>query len=680
MKRTPVVLTALVLLVASVVLAGILLAVDRTPRERVAALAVDAVVEGSGDVAIAETFTWDFDTATRSQILRTIPTLPAAGRDGVVPVRDVAAASATASAELTFEPQSGLEVVVIGDPKQSLTGAHDYRLTYTLGSVASGRAGDATVELNLIGTLSEVPIDNASVSLTVPGALLSDVVCSIGGVASTTRCAPTVVPAAGSTTITFGPVDLEPEQGISMLVAYDAPVDPAAPVQPFGADATTTVAATPPSLEGLATESTPPPPAGGGVLALLIGFPLVVVAGAGGAWLWVRRHGRDQRWAGSAVDAVFAGDGPTTTVGEAEAHDLVTVAFVPPRGVRPGEGGALWRLRSGTDDQVATVVDLAVRGWLTIDESDRSTTELVWRGAGDPSELAPFERTFLRGLFPTMDPETAAALHLAPPTASEASQSAGSSQPSGSGELPTDLPTAHLPPPPPLPPPLPPPPLNADRPRVVLGTYSASFATAWRRLGHDLDDVLANRHWLRNGAAVRTVAAIAAGTGLVIAGLAWAFAIAGGRVAGQTALGWAVVLPGAVLAGLGVGTLLAAGGMRARTPEGFSVWAQVEGLRLFMDGSEGEHARQAADNGMLRQYVAWAVALDEVDRWESACEQAGLDPTQGWMLGGVGLGMGLGRLRAGSSTAATQPKSSGAGGGFSGSVGGGAGGGGFGSR
>lgn len=621
------VIAALAIVVVGVMLAGILLAIDRTPRERVAALAVDATVGATGDVAITETFTWDFDTATRRQILRTIPTLPSAGRGGVVPVRDVAVASATASAEVSFEPRSGLEVVVIGDPGQSLTGAHDYRLTYTLGAVADGRAGDATVELNLIGTLSEVPIDDASVTLTVPGVLLSDVVCSIGGVGSTTRCAPLVAAGQNSTTITLGPVDLEPEQGVSMLVAYDAPADPASPVQAFGAEARTTVSEAPASLDGLATEPTPPPPMGGGVVLLLVGLPLLLVGGTGGAWLWVRRFGRDRRWAGSAVDAVYAGDGPTTSVGEAEAHDLVTVAFVPPRDVRPGEGGALWRLRPGPDDQVATVVDLAIRGWITIDESDRSAPELLWRGAGDAAELAPFERTLLQGLFAGVDVDSV-----------------------------------------------------AQPPPVTLGEYSSTFASAWTRLGGDLDDVLTNRQWMRAGAGLRTLAAVAAGVAMLAVGLLWSVGVAGGRVAGQTALGWAVVLPGGLLAGLGIGTVLAAGGMRARTPEGFSVWAQVEGLRLFMDGSEGEHARRAAEQGTLRQYVAWAVALDEVDRWESACTQAGVDPTQGWMVGGVGLGVGLGRLRAGSSAAATQPKSSGAGGGFSGSVGGGAGGGGFGSR
>ncbi len=67
-KRAPVVVTAVVLVIAGLVFAVVLLAIDRTPRERVAALTVDAAVDATGDVAITETFTWDFDTATRSQV------------------------------------------------------------------------------------------------------------------------------------------------------------------------------------------------------------------------------------------------------------------------------------------------------------------------------------------------------------------------------------------------------------------------------------------------------------------------------------------------------------------------------------------------------------------------------------------------------------------------------------
>lgn len=628
MGRTRVVAIAVGLAVAGLVAVGSVVVADRAPRERVAALNVAAVVADNGDVAFTETFTWDFDTATRRQVLRWIPTTPAAGRPGMVNITDVGAASRTADATVTFEPQPGAELIVIGDPDSTLTGTHDYRVAYTLGAVAGGQAGDATVELDVIGAESAVPINGATASVSVPGPLVGGgdaVVCSVGEPGSTSRCATTTTANGDATVVAVGPVDLGAGEGVSLRIRYAAGRDPDPPdVSPEAP----TLAAKPPDRSGLAQVAGPAPPTPGGLLAALVAGPLALVAAAGGAWLATRRFGRDLRWAGGPADAVYAGGGDTVTVSERDAQALVTVAFTPPAGVRPGEGGALWRLRPGDDDKVATVVDLALRGWLTIDDTDRRRPVLVWRGTGDAGELEDYERDVLAGLFPAVFDVT-------------------------------DQPA------------------SAEDAVCRLGKYSPSFAAAWTGLGTDLDARLAGRHWLRPGSAVRTAVAAAVGVVAVVAGIGWCVAVASGRWSAGSVLGYAVVVPGLALAGGGLGALAGSAGMRSRTAAGFAVWAQVEGLRRFMAGSEGSHARDAADRGVLRQYTAWAVALDEVNRWERACAAAGVDPTAGWLVGGAGLHGGVGALRAASTRAATSPRSSG---GSSGSVGGGAGGGGFGSR
>lgn len=634
MSRIRVVAVAVVLALVGLVAVGAVVVADRAPRERVASLDVVAVVADSGDVAVTETFTWDFDTATRRQVLRQIPTAPAAGRSGVVNITNVGAASRTADTTVTFEPAADAVVVVIGDPVSQLTGTHDYRLGYTLGAVAAGRAGDAVVELDVIGTESGVAINDATAAVSVPGALVGGgdaVVCSVGEPGSTRRCATTVTANGAATVVAVGPVDLDPGQGVSLRVRYDAPVDPDPPAQQRQAP---TLAAKPPDRSGLAAVAGKAPRAPGGLLVALVAGPLALVAAAGGAWVATRRFGRDLRWAGAPADAVYGGDGRTVTVSERDAQALVTVAFVPPAGVRPGEGGALWRLRPGADDKVATVVDLALRGWLTIDDTDRRRPVLVWRGTPDPAELEGYERALLSALFP-------AAL-----------------DPAGAG-------------------------VGAAGDAIVcpLGTYSPSFAAAWSALGADLDARLQERSWLRPGEVARTMAAVGVGVAAVAAGVGWCVLAVSQRWAGATALGYAVVVPGLVMAGAGLGTLAASAGMRSRTAAGFSVWARVAGLRRFMAESEGTHARHAADGGVLRQYTAWAVALDEVNRWEKACAAAGVDPTAGWMSGGSGLNGGVVALHVASMRTATSPSSSGgSSGGSSGSVGGGAGGGGFGSR
>ena len=80
--------------------------------------------------------------------------------------------------------------------------------------------------------------------------------------------------------------------------------------------------------------------------------------------------GRDRRYKGSAVDVAFGSDAPDAPeervplVGEHETP----VEFVPPDGLRPGQVGTLVDFKANPLDVTATIVDLAVRGYLMIEE------------------------------------------------------------------------------------------------------------------------------------------------------------------------------------------------------------------------------------------------------------------------------------------------------------------------
>lgn len=78
----------------------------------------------------------------------------------------------------------------------------------------------------------------------------------------------------------------------------------------------------------------------------------------------------------------------------------------PPPGVRPGLLGTLVDEQADMRDVVATIVDLARRGYLTIEEvEDRgflgiASQDFVFRqGPGDGSELTPYEKRILKGIF-----------------------------------------------------------------------------------------------------------------------------------------------------------------------------------------------------------------------------------------------------------------------------------------
>jgi uncharacterized membrane protein YgcG len=51
---------------------------------------------------------------------------------------------------------------------------------------------------------------------------------------------------------------------------------------------------------------------------------------------------------------------------------------------------------------------------------------------------------------------------------------------------------------------------------------------------------------------------------------------------------------------------------------GWRAWLRVESFRRFLAASEAHHAKEAAEQGVQREYTAWAVALGELDGWTRA--------------------------------------------------------------
>jgi uncharacterized protein (TIGR04222 family) len=138
-----------------------------------------------------------------------------------------------------------------------------------------------------------------------------------------------------------------------------------------------------------------------GLLVLLVGAALGLV-------FWV---GRDRRARGSAVDVAFAqGDVPDERV-PLFRHDETPVEFAPPDGLRPGQVGTLVDFTANPLDVTATLVDLAVRGYLTIEEVPHEEHHRVYdwtltRLDKPDTDLLPYEQVLLTGLFPDGDPVT----------------------------------------------------------------------------------------------------------------------------------------------------------------------------------------------------------------------------------------------------------------------------------
>ncbi len=217
------------------------------------------------------------------------------------------------------------------------------------------------------------------------------------------------------------------------------------------------------------------------------------------------------------------------------------------------------------------------------------------------------------------------------------------------------------------------------RERISLGKYDSYFAAGWQLMKTDITRWQRGAsYWDRTGHrrrnTVRVLGVIGALVGLAVTAI-------GAAMANRSGGGWLTLLViGGALAGLSATSVVHSWELLIRSPDGTARWLQVESFRRFLHDSEARHVAEAAERGLLREYTAWAVALDEADRWTLAVAAANrADPALQARMGNdltfIVLGASLNRSFG---TAHTKPSSSGGGGGGF-SVGGGGGGGGGGS-
>jgi uncharacterized protein (TIGR04222 family) len=135
------------------------------------------------------------------------------------------------------------------------------------------------------------------------------------------------------------------------------------------------------------------------------GSSLLLAIVLGGLWMLLWRRGRDRRYRGSPVDQVM-GDptGEEQAVPLFEGDASAPVEFAPPEDLRPGQIGTLVDEQANVLDVSATIVDLAVRGFLTIEEIPKHGlfSKADWRlrrRDAAPDGLLGYERTLLDGLF-----------------------------------------------------------------------------------------------------------------------------------------------------------------------------------------------------------------------------------------------------------------------------------------
>ena len=132
-------------------------------------------------------------------------------------------------------------------------------------------------------------------------------------------------------------------------------------------------------------------------LAVTGALTVLVIA----AWALLRRVvGGDRRAKGSPIDVAFAPvgtDGAVAPLFGDDAHS--PVEFVPPDGIRPALMSVLMYERARPVDVSATIVDLAVRGYIHIEEIRDGKDFKLDRQSHDLDDLHPYEQKLIKAIF-----------------------------------------------------------------------------------------------------------------------------------------------------------------------------------------------------------------------------------------------------------------------------------------
>ncbi|MFN8037003.1 MAG: DUF2207 domain-containing protein [Acidimicrobiia bacterium] len=351
--------------------------------EQIKSYTVDMTIRPDGKLAVVETIEYDFGSAFHHGIDRDIPVRFRYDSrfDRVYPlhVTSVTASGGAPAQYTTSSIAGGMTRIRVGDPDRTISGVHTYTIGYTVERALNGFADHDELYWNAVGGAWPVPISNVVVRVHAP-ATISRIACFAGPKGSSLSCDAAT---SSGTEATFTQGQLPPYSGLTAVVA----IPPGAVPKPK------------PKLEerwslDRAFERTPLTiGVSAGLLALMVGSISAL------AW----RRGRDRQATGGAVDAAFAsGGGPDERVPLLH-HVETPVEFEPPDGIRPGEIGTLVDETANPLDVTATIVDLAVRGYLRIEEIEKehwwgkADWKLTRLGMNDP--LKAYERTLLDGLF-----------------------------------------------------------------------------------------------------------------------------------------------------------------------------------------------------------------------------------------------------------------------------------------
>ncbi len=541
-------------------------------------------------------------------------------QDRIYKISNIRARSATgAPAKAHVDRSRNAVTVRVGDEDRgNISGVQQYTISYRLEGMLNGAAGDGTFDefyWNAIGVGWEIPISNATVTVRGPGAI-ADATCFAGPQGSTEQCTDF---SHEGTTARFAEAVLPVGRLFSVVVGWPAGtfegIEPILVPKPKATDPVD-----------------PGSPAG-------VAAAIILLGGVGTAITRVRMRGRDEAYLG-LTPGVEPGIGQDTRVGNRDSRAPIAVQFEPPRDLHPGVVGTLVDEVADPHDVTATLVDLAVRGYLRIEEVPRKNPNkrakdwTLVRLTDTTMSLAPFENALFDGIF-------------------------------------------------------------AGREEVRLSSLKTTFASTMATVQRGLYGEVTGRGWFR--ADPQAVRARWRVSGWLLIVASFAVALFWGGAGGTRGF---LLVPLALLT-TGIVVNVCAKRAPGRTAAGTAVLAQTLGFKQYIATAEANQLRWEEGEDIFSRYLPYAIVFGETKRWARVFEDLaaqGLDVTEpSWYVGhgaahgalwshGGGFSSSLASFTSTATTSisAPAPSTSGSsggsgfsGGGSSGGGGGGGGGGGW---
>jgi uncharacterized protein (TIGR04222 family) len=502
-------------------------------------------MQPSGVLKVTETIVWRFGSNSgrhgiqRDLVIREPD--PNSDQDFVYGISNIHVTSpddyvATQFSSKTTESQGGREEelnVRIGDPNQTISAA---TATYVISYDVTGamRSFSGYDEFFWDGPGFGNPlIKQLQITTTVPGGA-QDASCFFGPPGSTTGCETKKFTKDGEAT--FAQTNVPPGQSVSIGVKITPGL----------------VADNKPHLEPNGAKLSPAERVGAIALAavtllIAVGSPIVGV-------LWWRKNGRDQRYAELAPGTVPY-PGQEVRIVPNDPDIPIPVAFSPPP-IPVAEAGLLVDGQVDSRETAATIIDLAVRGAVTVQSYGKDDFQLT---LVDPDRAtAPHEMVLLTNLF--------------------------------DGEPP-----------------------GAVRDLSAPG----SLASAHEQMRDSVRNQVASRGWFRKvPSAAGTSSLGAALVALaVFAALAVGFWIAWARALPTVLLLLIPLLP--IIITLAVIRRKLRRGQR--TADGRAVCDQIEGFRTYIATAEADQLKFEEGEDIFSKYLPWAIIFELADRWAKIC-------------------------------------------------------------